>query len=383
MRLHSDQGGSFEGKVIRGLCKLWGVKKTRTTPYHPQGDGITERFNRTLIQMLRTLEPCQKADWKTHLASLVHAYNCTLHATTGFSPFFLLFGRHPRLPVDMLLGQEDQPGSQPKDLPQYVKEAKERIGKAYDEARTAMDEARQKQKRHYDESARGSTLQVGDCVLVCNVGLKGKQKLADKWKNDIYMVTEIPYPDMPVFKVQKEGSREEKVLHRNMLLPLTWPFKKPKSTASGQKQKHSNIKQPLPSIDVESSTEDEAAAVQVTVHTSRNTAGQNVSGTPDDADGMESCDGSDASALHSDVDIDLATSVTETEEETFDRTPPRRKYPTRERRPPDRYGDYVQYQQTVHPSWLARARFLLTLLDTREETKEIMDALLYVVISGK
>ena len=281
LRLHSDQGGSFEGKVIRELCKLWGVKKTRTTPYHPQGDGITERFNRTLIQMLRTLEPYQKADWKTHLASLVHAYNCTLHATTGFSPFFLLFGRHPRLPVDMLLGQEDQACSQPNTVPQYVKEAKDRIGKAYDEARIAMDEARKKQKRHYDESARGIALQVGDCVLVRNVGLKGKHKLADKWRNDIYTITEMPYPDLPVFKVQKEGSREEKVLHRNMLLPLTWPFNKPKSTAPMQKQRHSYIKQPIPSTDVQSSTEDEAAGVQVTVHTSRNTPGHEISKAPD------------------------------------------------------------------------------------------------------
>lgn len=68
------------------------------------GNGITERFNRTLISMLGTLEQDQKSDWKTHIGSLVHAYNATKHETTGFSPYFLMFGRDPTLPVDLVIG---------------------------------------------------------------------------------------------------------------------------------------------------------------------------------------------------------------------------------------------------------------------------------------
>jgi len=61
------------GKVITELCQIAGMKKSNTTPYHPMGNGITERFNRTLVSMLRTLETSKKADWKSYVAPLLHA----------------------------------------------------------------------------------------------------------------------------------------------------------------------------------------------------------------------------------------------------------------------------------------------------------------------
>ena len=85
-KLHSDQGANFESKVIRKLCEIAGIQKTRTTPYHPMGNGMVERFNQTLMNMLGTLSEKQKSDWKAHVPSLTHAYNAAVHESTGFRP---------------------------------------------------------------------------------------------------------------------------------------------------------------------------------------------------------------------------------------------------------------------------------------------------------
>ena len=95
--LHSDQGRDFESRLIKGLCRVANITKTRTTPYHPQGNAQTERFNLTLLAMLGTLEEDKKKAWPEFVAPLVHAYNCTRHASTGYSPHFLMFGQQPRL----------------------------------------------------------------------------------------------------------------------------------------------------------------------------------------------------------------------------------------------------------------------------------------------
>lgn len=104
--LHSDQGPNFESRVIQELSHLYGCRKTHTTSYHPQGNGGCERFNQTLLGLLGTLESEQQGQWAESLPSLLQAYNNSVHSSTGYAPSYLMFGRHLRLPVDLLLGTE-------------------------------------------------------------------------------------------------------------------------------------------------------------------------------------------------------------------------------------------------------------------------------------
>ena len=218
-RLHSDQGRNFESCVIKELCTLGGIEKSRTTPYHPMGNGQCERFNRTLLEMLGTLETDQKSDWKAYVSPLVHMYNSTKHDTTGYSPYFLLFGREPRLPIDVLLPSKET--GQPNSYTKYVADLKKRIKYAQELVEARIRKAGEANKGWYDRKVRGATLQPGDQVLVRQVGLQGKHKLADRWEEEIWVVTAQPNSTIPVYSVRKlDGSGRLRTLHRNMLLPV-------------------------------------------------------------------------------------------------------------------------------------------------------------------
>ena len=100
--IHHDKEKEFNSSLFKELHRLSGIKMSNTTPYHPMGNGEAERMNRSLINMLKALTEKQKSRWKEHLPNLMFAYNSTVHKTTGYSPFFIVFGRESRLPMDCI-----------------------------------------------------------------------------------------------------------------------------------------------------------------------------------------------------------------------------------------------------------------------------------------
>uniref|UniRef100_A0A9J8DN68 Integrase catalytic domain-containing protein n=1 Tax=Cyprinus carpio carpio TaxID=630221 RepID=A0A9J8DN68_CYPCA len=219
-RIHSDKGANFESSLIAEMLKLSGVSKSHTTPYHPMGNGQTERFNRTLGDMIRSLPPRSKANWPQMLNTLTFSYNCTRHETTGYPPFFLMFGRTPRLPVDVLFESVILDGGTV-DVSKYIQS----LGKDLREAMSlAQHNARQQQKKqaeHYDRKCKGHSLELGDRVLLANKGEKGKRKLADRWESTVYIVVGKNC-SLNTYKIRHPVNGRVKTVHRNLLMPVNF-----------------------------------------------------------------------------------------------------------------------------------------------------------------
>ena len=222
--LISDQGKAFMGHIIMHLCELYGVQKLRTSPYHAQTNGQVEHMNQMIIRMIGKLEEDKKACWSEHLPELLLAYNATCSAVTGYSPYYLLFGRRPRIPVDYLFPTLC-------DLPHQTKmevsvvAMQRRLKEAFAVDRCLTSEEVAKQCRYYDRKAGAVALQPGDVVMVCTDGVVGKRKVKDRWEDGGFIV-ESQLEDWPVYKVKCPTSDDRRkpkyrILHRNRLLLVT------------------------------------------------------------------------------------------------------------------------------------------------------------------
>ena len=123
-QLHSDQGRQFESQLIKEVCKLLKVEKTRTTPYHPQGDGLVERFNQTLLNMLAICAKDHPVEWEHHIQKVCMVYNSSVQSSTGYIPFYLMFGCQARLPVDIMCSTREQA---PQSQCEYARDLQTRL----------------------------------------------------------------------------------------------------------------------------------------------------------------------------------------------------------------------------------------------------------------
>ncbi len=163
-QLHSDQAADFQAKVIEEICHLLQIRKTRTTPYRPQSDGLVERFNRTLLAMLSTVVREFEDDWDDHLPYVMLAYSSTVHESTGCSPSLMMMGREMNLPIDLLY-PPIQHGESPQCATAYAQWLQGVMAEAHDYARRHLKKAAENQKRNYDARSQEYKLHRGDWVL--------------------------------------------------------------------------------------------------------------------------------------------------------------------------------------------------------------------------
>ena len=222
--LVSDQGKAFTGHLFSNLCELYGVQKLRTLPYHAQTNGQVERMNQMIIRMIGKLEQDKKAHWSEHLPEILAAYNGTHSAVTGYSPYFLLFGRKSRMPVDCLFPTlRDSPHQAKMEV--SVAAMQKRLKEAFVVARHFTSQEAARQRCYYDCKAGAVALQPGDIVMVRTDGFVGKRKVKDWWEDGGFIV-ESELEDWPVYKVRcptSDAKQKPKyhILHRNCLLLVT------------------------------------------------------------------------------------------------------------------------------------------------------------------
>ncbi len=209
----TDQGTPFMSRLMADLCRLLKVKQLRTTVYHPQADGLVGRFNQTLKQMLRWVAAEDKRDWDLMIPYVLFGIREVPQASTGFTPFELLFGRQPRGLLDVAKGAwEQQPAAQ-RSVIEHVREMRERIDRVMPLVREHLSTAQQAQQRHYNRAAQPREFQPGDRVMV--LVPTAACKFLATWQGP-YTVLEKVGP--VTYRIRQPGRRRlEQLYHVNLL----------------------------------------------------------------------------------------------------------------------------------------------------------------------
>ncbi|KAL7849489.1 hypothetical protein SRHO_G00211120 [Serrasalmus rhombeus] len=251
-RIHSDQGRCFEGEMLKALCKLYGIQKSRTAPYHPEGNGQCERFNRTMHDLLRTLPVEKKRRWPQHLPQLLFAYNTTVHQSTGHTPYELMFGRKPQLPIDALLGvaEEEMVEGMVGD---WLQEQQEFLRFAYASAQRQLTAATMRQ---VPTSLKGiaPVLPYGTIVYRRN-HLQGRNKIQDIWDSTPYEVVKCLDGGGRVYTIrQVDGLGPTRNLHRSELRVVPGQVTSPVAL----RREHSSMVESVEEHSPESSSEEDS-----------------------------------------------------------------------------------------------------------------------------
>ena len=170
--LHSDQGRNFESFILRQTLEAFGIKKTRTTAYHPQGDGMVERFNHSLLQLLRAYVERQ-TEWEQYLPFVLFAYRTAVHTSTGVSSFELMYGRPP--------SHHPFPSTRAYDAVSYQSKLRSKLSQLSDLVETYLTQVAQKQKTTYDQKAMQQSFTVVEQIWLAS---PTAGKLDSKWERE-------------------------------------------------------------------------------------------------------------------------------------------------------------------------------------------------------
>ena len=208
----TDQGTNFTSHLLAELYRLLNIHSIRTTPYHPQTDGLVEWFNGTLKAMLRRTVTQEGKDWDRLLPYLLFAYREVPQASTGFSPFELLYGRAVCGPLDVSKAAWEADEWSNESVVSYVLSIQEKLANMVELVKDNMEKAQETQKRQYDLNARERSFEVGEKILVLLP--TSTNKLLAQWPGP-YEVVKV---NKVIYQVEMQNKRKRlRNFHINML----------------------------------------------------------------------------------------------------------------------------------------------------------------------
>ena len=215
--IHSDQGRNFESRVFAAMCDKLGIHKTRTTPLHPQSDGLVERFNKTLAEQLAIVTAKHQRDWDMQLPLVLMACRSAVQESTACTPALLMLGREIRTPAELAFGRPPDSPPGPPGL-EYARKLQDRLETAHNFARKQLLCAGVRQKRNYDVRARGRDFQAGELVWVYSPQRKKGRcpKLDCQWIGPCRVLEKI---GEVVYRVQLPPRGRRVAIHRDRLCP--------------------------------------------------------------------------------------------------------------------------------------------------------------------
>ena len=215
--LHSDQGSNYVSNIFKELCIMLEIRKTRTSPYNPRGNGKVERFNKTLVRMIKAYLVDEGNQWDRHLGCLAGAYRATTHESTGFTPNMLMFGRENRMPAHLMFACSDTDHSF-QSYGDYVTSLRDKIVHAHELARDHLGKMARRQKDAYDGKCVLNVYKSGDLVWYANSA--SQIHLAPKLrKTFIGPVIVVERKNDLNYLIQLNTKREFRLVHHNKLMP--------------------------------------------------------------------------------------------------------------------------------------------------------------------
>ena len=214
--LHTDKGTNFNSGLMHDFCSLFMIDKTRTTPYHPQGNGQVKRFNRVIAETISKYCAKKPHLWDTYLPYVTFVYNTTVHRTIGTTPYSMLFGKEAQYHIDLFYPKP--PGDPRLVLGEDGLELNEKLYEVHSHAQATMGKEQPRQRDYFNEKVHGDPFKAGDLVWLFELHRAKSRKF--------YLPRQGPYEVVNrtsgvTYKICKKGRPERWTkVHFNRLKPF-------------------------------------------------------------------------------------------------------------------------------------------------------------------